>query len=96
MAYKYVFITIVTFYLMLITFVSTAVGFSVNGVDIATDFGQGNTWSNLAAMLRTFWSMLSFQVDGMPTWFPIFAIYPFVVAIIAVIIDVIKDVIPFT
>lgn len=96
MAYKYVYITIMVLYLSLIMFIASDLGLSYEGLEIVTDEHTGRTFGALVAMMRSFWSIITFRVDGMPVWFPLFFIYPVVVGFLAIIIDVIKDVIPFT
>ena len=48
------------------------------------------------SMASTFFSILTFQIDGLPAIINILFFYPLSGAVLYMIIDVVKDLIPFT
>jgi len=76
-------------YFIVITITANAVYIDAEQVNIVTD---GGIWS----LFGTFWSLLSFRLSGLPSVINLLVIYPPLIVLIVIIINVLKDVIPFT
>jgi hypothetical protein len=75
---------------------------SITGISASTDI-VGSPASNIEAsasgvlsFLRTFFDILTFNLDGIPTVVNLLFFFPITVGILFIIVEVVKDLIPFT
>jgi len=84
-------------YLIITTLLANALGLGVTGSPVGgipTDGGIG--LGTVGSILGTFWNMVTFQVSGVPPIVNIIFFITPVLGLIYFIIDVVKDLIPFT
>ena len=94
---KYVLFMVMVLFLLFMTFVadSLALTTSVNiGDNIPT--GADDSIAGVFRLMGTFFKILTFQLNGIPVVFNIFVFYPLTFGVIYMLIDIIKDLIPFT
>lgn len=94
---KYVLMGLIFLYLMIITLLADSLLISTSG-DIIGGINAPSTaggTSGILDLLGTFWKMISFQID-LPNIVLIIFVYPPVLIVVFMIIDVLKDLIPFT
>ena len=94
---KYILLSVVFLYLIIITIIADSVGIvATSGIADGIDTGSQNaSLGSIFGLLSTFWKMITFQVQ-LPILAIIIFIYPAVIIVIAMLIDIIKDLIPFT
>lgn len=95
---KYMLLGILVFILVFITYIvdiSTAytiTGGANSAIDTPTGFTDVDIWS----MVQTFFGLLTFQISEIPAIINLFVFYPITVITAFMIIDVLKDLVPFT
>jgi hypothetical protein len=95
---KYVTLGFITMFLILITyFVDITTAETVTG-RIAQDINVDNTASvvSLLSMLKTFGNLATFSVEGLPVIINFILFYPLASALMYMLVDILKDLIPFT
>jgi hypothetical protein len=84
-------------FLFTVSYLATALGFSVNqeivGIESGFDIGSVQGITNV---LGTFFNIMLFRVEGIPTFITLIVFYPITFGIIYMIADIAKDLIPFT
>lgn len=96
-----IFMSIVLWLLLATYFVGVmesydAGNFGVSNPVGSIDEGSGNVLSQIWAMLKTFKGILFFEIDGLPAVFVILAFQVPTFGLLYMVIDVIKDLVPFT
>ena len=94
---KYMTLMVLVSLLILITVVANSISIGVSS-DITTGIGTegGASISGVLGLLSTFWKLLTFQLVGIPPIFNLLVFMPITFVVLYMIIDVIKDIIPFT
>jgi hypothetical protein len=94
---KFVTLMILVAFLFTVSYLATSLGFSVNqdiGA-IESSFELGSI-SGIIDVLSTFFNIMLFRVEGIPVLITIIVFYPITFGIIYMIVDIAKDLIPFT
>ena len=91
-----VLVGVIFLYLLLVAYMSTVMGLTVTDSiagepALNTITGDINVWD----LLGTFFNMLTFQVS-IPTILNLFLIYPPLIILIWQIVEILKDLVPFT
>jgi len=94
---KFMTLMILILYLVLITIVAGSVAMTtttdvIGGIPV----NQEASILNVFGFLGTFFRILTFQITELPMLVYVIFIYPPVIGILYMIIDVVKDIIPFT
>ena len=95
---KYTWVMITTLYLIIVTFIVSATEAYVvtSGVSDSLgsieDAGLGSVW----AFGKTFVDLLSFEIEAFPSQLALIFFHPVVFAWGILLLDIIKDLIPFT
>lgn len=94
---KYSIFMIMVLFLLFMTFVADSVAASTTvniGENLPT--GSDDSVSGIFRLLGTFFKILTFQLNGIPAVFNIFVFLPLTFGVVYMLIDIIKDLIPFT
>jgi len=94
---KYVLFMVMTLFLIFITFIADSI--SVSSTTDLLDNIPSDGDASVGAIFRlmgTFFKILTFQLTGIPIVFNIFVFIPLTFGVIFMLIDIIKDLIPFT
>ena len=94
---KYSLFMIMILFLLLITFVADSIAITAS-VDIVDNI-PGDASDNVGSIFRlmgTFFRILTFSLPGIPIVFNLFVFIPLTFGVIYMLIDIIKDLIPFT
>lgn len=94
---KYTTLMIMFIFLILITLVADSVLLTtsedlLNGIVV----DEGNNTSSIFSMLDTFFRIITFQMPEVPFILNVLVFYPLSLGIVYMIIDILKDIIPFT
>jgi hypothetical protein len=95
---KYVLVAIIFLYLAIATMLADSLILSTSG-NILGGMDTPNTVGGISGvidLLGTFWKIVAFQIDGMPSIATILFFYPPTMMMTYMLIDVLKDLIPFT
>jgi len=97
MGSKYLLLMIMFLFLILITLVADSVLLTtsedlLNGIVV----DEGNNTSSIFSMLDTFFKIITFQIPEVPFILNVLVFYPLSLGIVYMIIDILKDIIPFT
>lgn len=97
MGNKYLLLMIMFLFLILITLVADSVLLTtsedlLNGIVV----DEGNNTSSIFRMLDTFFKIITFQIPEVPFILNVLVFYPLSLGIVYMIIDILKDIIPFT
>lgn len=94
---KFVTLMIMVAFLFAISYLATSLGFTVNQdiTAIETGFEIGSV-SGVTDVLGTFFNIMLFRVQGIPTFITVIVFYPITFGIIYMVADIAKDLIPFT
>lgn len=97
MGNKYLLLMIMFLFLILITLVADSVLLTtsedlLNGIVV----DEGNNTSSIFSMLDTFFKIITFQIPEVPFILNVLVFYPLSLGIVYMIIDILKDIIPFT
>jgi hypothetical protein len=75
---------------------------SITGISATTDI-VGNPATNIEAsasgvlsFLRTFFDILTFNLEGIPNMVNLLFFFPITVGLLFIIVEIVKDIIPFT
>lgn len=93
---KGILIGIIFTYLILVTLLATSMGISMN-TQLVDTFGTGNYTPDVSvwSMLVTFFDMVTFKTT-LPFIVNAFLIYPPILILVWHIIEILKDLVPFT
>jgi len=94
---KYMFLMVLVVYLVMMTFVAGSLSM-ITSTDVIGTIG-GNTDAtalDIFGFLGTFFKILTFQIEGLPALVTIIGFYPVSLAVLYMIMDIVKDIIPFT
>jgi hypothetical protein len=58
--------------------------------------GISVTRSGILSFLSTFFDILTFQLDGIPVLVNLLFFFPITVGVVFIIVEIVKDIIPFT
>ena len=95
---KYITLGLLVFILVFVTFVvDLSTAYTISGeansaVATPTGFEEVDVWS----MLQTFLGLLTFQIAELPVVINLLVFYPITIIVAYMIIDVLKDLVPFT
>jgi hypothetical protein len=101
---KYTLFALLIGWLVLVTYFANVLGsYELGSVQVTggagvIEVGEGDFLERIMSMLRTFWSLLTFDVNatGFPTLPSILFFHLPLYVFVFMIIDIIKDLIPFT
>jgi len=95
---KYAFFGLLILYLVIISFLVEASSAYVisDGLETSVQSADEATTSGVFSMVGIFARLLFFNVVGFPVWATMIFVYPVVFVFWFMIIDIIKDLIPFT
>ena len=94
---KYVLFMVMILFLLFLTFVANSLSLSasenlINGIPSDASVSI----ESIGRLFGTFFKILTFQLEGVPIYFNIFIFAPLTFGVIYMLIDIIKDLIPFT
>lgn len=94
---KFVTLMVLVAFLFAVSYLATALGFSVNEdiTAIETGFSIGSV-DGIVQVLGTFFNIMLFRVEGIPTFITLIVFYPITFGVVYMIADIAKDLIPFT
>jgi hypothetical protein len=94
---KYVLFMVMTLFLIFMTFIADSISVSstTDLLDNIPSDGDDSVGS-IFRLMGTFFKILTFQLTGIPVVFNIFVFIPLTFGVIFMLIDIIKDLIPFT
>ena len=94
---KFMTLMIMVAFLFTVSYLATAIGFSVEGDITApeTAFEIGSL-TGIIDILRTFFNIMLFRIEGIPVIITLVVFYPITFGIVYMIADIVKDIIPFT
>lgn len=94
---RFMLLMVMVFFLILITI--TANSLLPESAEMVTDgveVGRSNTFGAIFNMMKTFFKIVTFQIDEFPVILNITVFMPLTVGVIYIIIDILKDLVPFT
>lgn len=94
---KYGFFGLLVLFLVIMTYTASSIEATAT-VDLASDIptSSNDSISGIFKMMGVFFRMLTFQIDGIPVLFGLFVFLPVTFIVIYMLVDIIKDLIPFT
>lgn len=94
---KFVTLMILVAFLFMVSYLATTLGFTVSDDITAIDqsFELGSL-SGITQVLGTFFNIMLFRVEGIPTFITLVVFYPITFGVVYMIADIAKDIIPFT
>ena len=95
---KYVLLMVMFSFLIVVTLVANDIVMTTNSVNVLSGAvsDTGTTSTSIFNMIGMFFKIITFQVDGIPVIINIIVFYPLTFGIIYIIVDILKDLIPFT
>lgn len=94
---KYVLFMVMTLFLIFITIVADSISITTTTDLLDNIPSDGDaTVGSLFRFMETFFKILTFQLSGIPIFFNIFVFLPLTFGVIYMLLDIIKDLIPFT
>ena len=95
---KYTFFGLLILYLVIVSFlVDASAIYSIdNGLETSLTVSSDATITGVIGMVGVFTRLLFFNVVGVPAWVTMIFIYPVVFVFWFMVVDVLKDLIPFT
>jgi hypothetical protein len=94
---KYGFFGLLVLFLLLMTYTASSIE-ATSTVDLASEIptSSNDTIRGIFKLMGVFFRMLTFQIDGIPVLFGLFVFLPVTFIVIYMLVDIIKDLIPFT
>jgi hypothetical protein len=94
---RFMTLMVMIFFLLLITIVTDSVSMSY-GEGFVSDFSgePGEDKMTVFSVTKTFWKIITFRIEGFPAALNLLVFMPLTFGIIYIVIDVLKDTIPFT
>lgn len=95
---KYALVIILAAFLMIVTYavdVSTSYTLA-SDINQAASAPENTNLVTVFSMLGTLFGMLAFQVEGIPVFINLFVFWPISLGLLVLILDIIKDLVPFT
>lgn len=94
---KYVLFMVMSLFLIFITIVADSISIT-STTDLLDNIPSNGDDSigSIFSFMGTFFKILTFQLSGIPVFFNIFVFIPLTFGVIYMLIDIIKDLIPFT
>jgi hypothetical protein len=84
-------------FLFMVSYLATSLGFSVNQDITAAQQGfELGSVDGITNVLGTFFNIMLFRVQGIPTFITVIVFYPITFGVIYMVADIAKDLIPFT
>jgi hypothetical protein len=99
---KYILLPIIFLYLIVITLLTDSLFITTTGgvTDVinapSLDGGVTNNISTILDFFKVFWRILTFRIDGVPFIITLIFFYPTTIMVVYMIVDIVKDLIPFT
>lgn len=93
---KYALLGVLVLTMMIITYLSAGVIESAETDVMRPPTSGGTEAGAVLNMVRAFLRLLSFSVPGVPNFFIVLVVYPINFVIFYMILDILKDVVPFT
>lgn len=100
---KYVLLAVLVFAILGMTFIADAAtnldpSYDPNTTSIEEDIPQefDRTWGTISSVFNTWVKMATFNMDGFPAWLTALIFLPLNFIVIYMMVDIIKDLIPFT
>lgn len=94
---KYILFAIIFLYLVVATLIADSLAVQTTTIVIegTGTFTETSTLSGILDVISTFWKIVSFQID-LPFIVVLIFFYPATFIVVFMIVDVVKDLIPFT
>jgi len=98
---KYITFGILVLFILFMTYVVDFASNYENTLDSVNPIeelpGEGSpTSGSVISLITTFWKIATFQVEGLPALFTVLIFYPCNLIVLYMIIDILKDLVPFT
>jgi len=94
---KFMTLMVMVAFLFTVSYLATSIGFSVAGDITAPEASfEIGSLSGIIDILRTFFNIMLFRIEGIPIIITLVVFYPITFGIIYMLADIIKDIIPFT